>query len=174
MSYRIARWLLTRLLVALMLALTLTVAARQFIETGSSDLSVTLVPEEGGPIIGQHWHATYKVVVCGQRQPNLPFWEGGVHTHDDGLIHIHPISPDEQGAGARLTRWFEYGGGKLTQDGLRLPTDNREFRNGDLCPDGSQGKVQVYVNGQPLTDWSEYIPQDGHRVVILFGPEPLE
>lgn len=128
----------------------------------------------GAPRIGQdHWHATYQVFVCGQRQPHFPTWEGseGVHTHADGIIHMHPFIPAAEGAGARLIKWFEYGGGKLTQDEMRMPGDDREFKTGDTCPDGGTALLQVFVNGGKLDDWSRYIPQDGDRVRIVFGPE---
>jgi hypothetical protein len=71
----------------------------------------------GAPRINDHWHATYQTFICGQRQPNFPTWEAseGVHTHADGVIHIHPFSVAGEGNGARLVKWFEYGGGKLTQ-----------------------------------------------------------
>jgi plastocyanin len=132
----------------------------------------------GKPRIGQdHWHATYSVFVCGQRQPNFPTWEAGVHTHGDGVIHIHPFVPAEEGAGARLVRWFEYGGGKLTQTEMRMPGDREEYKNGDECDDGTEATLQVFVNGEKLDDWSRYIPKDGDRVRIVFGAietEPVE
>ncbi len=126
----------------------------------------------GAPRIGKdHWHATYKYFVCGQVQPNFPTWEGvGVHTHGDGIIHIHPFTPAEEGSGARLEKWFEYGGGKLTGDEVRAPGSSKTYANGDACPDGRPGVVQVSVNGAPLDDWSRFIPHDGDRVRISFGP----
>ncbi len=125
----------------------------------------------GAPRIGRdHWHATYQYWVCGERQPNAPAWEAGVHTHADGVIHIHPFTPAEEGAGARLVKWFEYGGGKLTKDEVRAPGSRDTYKNGDTCPDGRPGEVQVFVNGQKLDDFSRYIPKDGDRVRIVFGP----
>ncbi len=121
--------------------------------------------------IGEHWHATYQISVCGERQPNAPAWEGGVHTHADGVIHIHPFTPSEEGRGARLVKWFEYGGGWLTQTSMRVPGSRDSYQNGDRCPDGLRGVIQVSVNGERLGDWSEYIPQDGDRITIVFGPE---
>jgi len=98
-----ARWLLTRLLVALLLALAVTVFLRQF--------SDSMAPSPS--LIGRdHWHATYQTFIGGQRQPNFPTWRGGIHTRADGIIHIHPVLPSEQGEGARLVKWFEYGGGR--------------------------------------------------------------
>ncbi len=126
----------------------------------------------GAPHIGtDHWHATYQTFICGQRQPNFPTWEAseGIHTHADGIIHMHPFIPAGVGAGARLVKWFGYGGGKLTQTELRMPGDRTEYKNGDTCPDGSEATVRVTVNGQELEDWSRYIPQDGDQVRIEFG-----
>ncbi|MBI2913559.1 MAG: cupredoxin domain-containing protein [Chloroflexi bacterium] len=126
----------------------------------------------GAPRIGQdHWHATYQTFICGERQPNVPTWEAGVHTHADGVIHIHPFTPSEEGNGARLVKWFEYGGGKLTKDELRLPGSRKEYKNGDQCPDGRPGIVQIFVNGERMADFSRYIPRDGDRVRMVFGPE---
>ncbi|MDO8617024.1 MAG: cupredoxin domain-containing protein [Dehalococcoidia bacterium] len=125
----------------------------------------------GAPRIADHWHATYQFLVCGERQPNFPTWEGvGVHTHADGVIHIHPFSPSEEGSGARLVKWFEYGGGTLTGDEVRAPGTRKTYKNGDACDDGRAGVVQVSANGRLLTDWSRYIPHDGDRVRIEFGP----
>lgn len=126
----------------------------------------------GRPLIGQdYWIASYEVVVCSERQPNFPAWEGGVNTYGDGVIHIRPRIPTEEGAGARLGKWFEYGGGKLTQSEMRMPGKRETFKNGDTCEDGSEGVLQVFVNDEKLDDWSRYIPQDGDHVQIEFGPE---
>ncbi len=131
------------------------------------------------PRNGDHWHATYQTFICGQRQPHFPIWEAsqGIHTHADGIIHMHPFTPSGEGSGARLVKWFEYGGGKLTQSELRKPGSREEFKNGDLCDDGREGFVQVFVTTpdigveEKLEDWSRYIPHDGDRVRIVFGPE---
>jgi hypothetical protein len=170
MLYRVARWLLTRLLFVLLVALAVVVFARQF-----SDGDITKPSSEvTRPSIEDHWHAAYKVYICGQRQPHFPIWEGGVHTHTDGVIHIHPFLPREEGSGARLVKWFEYGGGKLTQSEMRMPGSQKEYKNGDKCPDGSEAVLQVFVNGERLEDWSEYISQDGDRVQIEFGEEAAD
>lgn len=166
-----ARWLLRRLLIALLVALAAAVGARQFTDLGGADTvgqrPATAVP---GPFIGRdHWHAAYRVFICGQRQPNFPTWESGVHTHADGIIHIHPFIPSEEKEGARLTKWFEYGGGLLTLSEMEMPGTDQVYRNGDRCPDGGEGVLQVFVNGERLDDWSDYIPQDGDRISIEFG-----
>lgn len=132
----------------------------------------------GAPRIGDHWHAPYQFFACGDRQPNAPVWESGVHTHADGIIHIHPFQTFEEGSGARLVKWFEYGGGKLSNSEVNIPGSSQTYKNGDACADGRPGEVQVFVTrvgaatedrlrGSSLT---RYIPQDGDRVRIVFGP----
>jgi hypothetical protein len=166
-----ARWLLRRLLVALLVALAAAVVARQFTDFGDSGEARRPATAVRGPLMNRdHWHAVYAVLICGQRQPNFPTWEAGVHTHADGVIHIHPFMPSEEKEGARLTKWFEYGGGLLSLSEMRMPGRDQVYRNGDRCPDGSEGALQLFVNGERLDDWSGYIPQDGDRVLIEFGP----
>jgi len=135
----------------------------------------------GAPRIGSdHWHATYTFTACGQKQPNAPFWEAGIHTHGDGIIHMHPFRTSEEGAGARLAKWFEYGGGKLTNNSIHMPGSNEEWKNGEACPDGTEGKLQVFVTPaatgveERINSITRYGPQDGDRVRIVFGPEESE
>lgn len=160
----LARWLLTRLLIALLVALAGTVLVVQL--DGDEERAETA----SGPRIGDHWHAAYAVFICGERQPDFPLWEGGVHTHTDGIIHIHPFLPSETGEGAGLSRWFEYGGGLLTQTEMRLPGSAVAVENGDACPGGRAGELQVIVNGVKLGEWANYVPRHGDEIAIVFGP----
>jgi len=133
--------------------------------------SVTDSNAQRGPTVGEHWHAFYQVTICGVIHPPAPTWEGtGVHTHQDGVIHSHPFTEDEAGEGARLVKWFEYGGGVLSESELRVPGFPATYSNGAQCRDGSTGSIQVFVNGQPV-ELEGYIPQDGDRVEIIFGPK---
>jgi plastocyanin len=129
----------------------------------------------GAPRIGKdHWHATYTFYACGEKQPNAPTWESGVHTHGDGVVHIHPFRSSEEGPGARLVKWFDYGSGKLTHTEIRMPGSSKTWKNGDECPDGSKGELQVFVNSKKLSDWSRYLPKDGDRIRLDFGaPQDL-
>jgi plastocyanin len=128
----------------------------------------------GAPRIGEdHWHAPYTFWVCGEKQAPAPTWEKGVHTHGDGIIHIHPYISSEEGTGARLAKWFEYGGGKLDGDEVRLPGSPDTWKNGDICPEGTpeagaEGEVQVFVNGEKI-DYDTFVPHDGDIVRIVFG-----
>lgn len=128
--------------------------------------------EAVAPLMGDHWHAVYEYIVCGERQPPAPTWSGsGVHTHADGIIHIHPFTQSEEGEGARLVKWFEYGGGVLDEEKVRLPGSPVTYANGEECPDGTIGTVQIFVNGERFADYERYIPEDGDHIEIVFGPE---
>lgn len=120
------------------------------------------------PHIGDHWHAVYEIWVCGEKQTVLPRFEGGVHTHGSGVIHIHPTTASEEGPGAALAKFFEYGGYMLTRDSIAIP--GVAMRNGDSCEDGGPGQVRVLVNGAPIEDFVSYIPNDGDKIRIGFGP----
>jgi hypothetical protein len=130
-----------------------------------------------GPRIGDHWHAPYQFFACGEKQPNASPWESGIHTHGDGIVHIHPFQTSEEGSGASLMKWFEYGGGVLTDTEIKIPGSDETFRSGDLCPDGEPGELKVFVTragesaeqrlaGDALL---RYIPHDGDRIRIVFG-----
>ena len=56
------------------------------------------------PVLGDHWHAAIGFYVCGEFQPDLAEFESrlGIHTHGDGVIHIHPSSAGGAGENATL------------------------------------------------------------------------
>ena len=121
--------------------------------TISSDdpLAVAEFDSGSSPLIGDHWHASYVIFIGNDQQPNAPTWEGvGIHTHGDGIIHMHPFQDFETGEGAALNKWFEYGGGELTDTSMRLPGQQQTIRNGDAVPgDGRPG--QDIRDGQRAT-----------------------
>lgn len=121
-----------------------------------------------GPTIGDHWHAAYRIVLCGEEQPPLPVSPGNVHTHGDGLIHVHPQTAAETGANANLERFFAASGVVIGKDYIQLP-GGRLYRNGDPCTDGQPGTLRVTVNGNEVADFLRYVPRDGDTIQIEFG-----
>ena len=119
------------------------------------------------PKIGEHWHARYSVVICAQAHPQFPPTSGDVHTHGDGVIHIHPQQPGTAGRNATLGRFFESAGVKFSGDRIEFP-DGKVYRNGDRCADGTAGKVRLQVNGKPSGAFERYVPQDGDTIVVQF------
>jgi hypothetical protein len=98
-----------------------------------------------GPELGvDHWHNAYAVWACDQFLPPMTDAQGdalGIHTHEDGLIHIHPSSSLAAGENATLGVFadevgLEFGDGEFT-----TPT-GETFKTGDDCQ-GEEGVVQV-------------------------------
>jgi hypothetical protein len=150
-------------------------------------LGVALVmvsrPERGEalpPRIGDHWHAAYGINVCGEWLPPLQDREAdttGIHTHGDGLIHMHPFSTRYTGEGANLEAFGQQAGVEIGDGTLTLP-DGRQLRDGDDCG-GEAGVVQVKVwdgpddtEGRWLDgDLAAHAPQNMEIVAIAFLPE---
>lgn len=131
------------------------------------------------PLLRDHWHAAYGVYACdtflqpvGDAKPD----ESGIHSHSDGLIHIHPLSTRYTGAGANLAAFGETTALELDDDSITMP-NGQTYQDGDDCG-GEPGAVQVKVwdggqgEGRLLeADFADFAPQDGDLVTIAFVPE---
>ena len=118
------------------------------------------------PRINQdHWHSSFSVYICDHFMPNIPLFESvdGIHTHGDGVIHIHPYTPQASGNGATLGFFIKSIGNdgkggtfKLSTTEIKPasipgdtnPLDTKDWHNGDKCPDGKPGQVKFTVNGK--------------------------
>lgn len=121
------------------------------------------------PSQGDHWHARYSIVLCGEKIPPRPYSKGGMHTHGKGRIHIHPHSPATAGENADLATFFESFNGELTNKKIAVPMVGT-YKNGDKC-NGKPGEVAVYVNGTRVSNPASYVPQDGDIIQIKFQPK---
>jgi hypothetical protein len=131
------------------------------------------------PQAGDHWHAALGINVCGEFLPDIPAFEAragtnlraGIHSHGDGLIHIHPLAPDETGGNATIGRYLDYAGGSISADSLTVP-GGPMLPNGGRCPDGNAGTVRWSVSGKERNgDPANFKPTDGDVVVVGFVPE---
>ncbi len=63
----------------------------------------------GVPQLGDHIHMAIGANVCGEFLPDVPEFESevGIHTHGDGVLHIHPFSQLGVGANATLARYLQ-------------------------------------------------------------------
>lgn len=75
------------------------------------------------PRIEDHWHAAYAVYDCDTfLQPFLSISDpDGIHSHQDGVIHIHPWNSSATGSDARLDIFFESMGARVTDDEISAP-----------------------------------------------------
>lgn len=144
------------------------------------------------PVANQdHWHAAFGIDICGEIQPN-PGDDGpdtvGIHTHQDGLIHIHPFVGAAAGENARFELFAEQTGIELGDGEFTLP-DGTTYANGDDCEgeDGESqpGRVALYVWPPQATDSTEprvvtedigavRFTDDGQAFVLAFVPEDAE
>lgn len=134
------------------------------------------------PVLGDHWHAAYAIYDCTEFIAPLNDQVedvSGIHTHGDGLIHIHPFSTRYTGDGATLNAWGETVGLVLSDD--EIDTDPLDRKNGDSCGD-EDGIVQVKVwsglddeEGRLLEgDFGDYAMQEFDIITIAFAPEGAE
>jgi hypothetical protein len=137
------------------------------------------------PGLGDHWHAAYGVDICGTLQPNLPQPATllGLHTHNDGLVHVEPYvtgSILDRGGNANLARFAEGDMGfKLTSTEVKMPGGDAK-KNGDLC-DGKAGKLTIRVwpeaDGDAFTDYTnpkDVKITDGSAITVAFVAEGAE
>ena len=63
----------------------------------------------GVPQLGDHIHIAFGVNICGQFLTDIPLFESsvGIHTHADGVLHVHPFSQLGVGANATVGRFFQ-------------------------------------------------------------------
>jgi hypothetical protein len=120
------------------------------------------------PKINQdHWHSSFSVYICDHFMPNVPLFESvdGIHTHGDGVIHIHPYTPQASGRNATLGFFLKSyssngkgGTFKLSSSEIKPaaipgdtnPLDTKDWHNGDKCPGGQAGQVKFTVNGKEI------------------------
>jgi hypothetical protein len=144
------------------------------------------------PVANQdHWHAAFGIDICGEIQPN-PGDAGpdtkGIHTHQDGLIHIHPFVGAAAGQNATFQVFAEQTGIEVTDDSFTLP-DGTTYTNGDDCEneDGETepGRVALYVWPPQATEATEpeiitsdiagtRFTEDGQAFMLAFVPEGAE
>jgi hypothetical protein len=108
------------------------------------------VPPERGPAVnGDFWQAALGAHVCGAWLPNAPTSapDSGLHSHGDGLVYVHPFSPDEAGARATLGLFLTRGHWSASATRLQL-WDGTTHVNGARCPDGTEAKVRWWVDGR--------------------------
>lgn len=92
-----------------------------------------------GPKIGDHWHLAFGVWNCGVWEPPIAPGDDplGIHTHGDGLIHVHPFEAAAAGKNAVLGKFLGASKITLTSSSLILPT--KKLTTGGTC----QGKKAV-------------------------------
>ena len=113
---------------------------------GDGDGTDPAAGEDGGarPRVGDHWHAAFAINICGVEQNPLPDAgpdAGGIHSHTDGLIHIHPFDAQYAGQNATLGVFLDQIGVEVDQNGIRTASGGVEVA--DQGCDGEAARVAV-------------------------------
>lgn len=134
---------------------------------------ITSTVQSGGTYSrGQvHWHADLKLMVCGEDIP-LPKPTGGsvhgqpfigsilMHLHNEPQIHVEGTI--KKAEDITLGKFMEGIGLNFKE------TELLEKKNGDVCPDGNSGMVQLLVNGQLNEGLTRHVIVDGEKYEIRF------
>jgi len=127
-----------------------------------------------------HWHAALGVYYCDHWLGDTPgsgvwVWPGttqqgifrvgtqvyaGLHSHDDGIIHMEPAVTEEAGRNATVGKYFDFGGWKLSSSGYDFL--GTKASNGDKCPTGGAGTLQWEI-----AKWDE--KQDKQHYTVKTG-----
>lgn len=122
------------------------------------------------PFAGDHWHAALGIYVCGEFLPDVESDKDprGIHTHGDGVVHIHPFTKASSGRNATLGVYTETVGIKVSDTHVQVP-GGKDYKNGDACPDGKKGRIRVYLNGDERDgDPKKIRLRDRDLIVIAF------
>lgn len=135
------------------------------------------------PRLGDHYHAAFGVWDCGRWLPPLVDTQGnalGIHSHADGLIHVHPTSSAATGEEGTLGVFADEVALELSANGFAVP-GGPERQEGDDC-DGEPGEVYALewegpddpdptvIEGDPR----DIHVQEGDVIAVVFGPEGAE
>ncbi len=103
-----------------------------------------------------HWHDAFGIDICGQLQPVVSDRADdaeGIHTHGDGVIHIHPFGLRSSGPRATLGKFFDDVGLKVISGGIKMP-DGKVYKSGQTTCNGAPATVTVahWTNAQTASN----------------------
>lgn len=166
-----------------LLGLVLVVYARQ--DRLDDDLG-------GVPQIGDHIHQAFGIYVCDEWTVDIPEFESpvGIHTHGDGVLHVHPFSQLGVGANATLARFFEDaksdGGLDLELSDSSITYLGETFEEGDASCDGVEDPVwrMAYwsdvqdAESQPEITTGDFggqrLTENGAGITLYYGADDAE
>jgi hypothetical protein len=145
------------------------------------------VGEDVAPRLGgqDHWHSAYGIYVCDGYIAEQVDTQGdalGIHTHGDGLMHIHPSSSNAAGENARFGVFADEVGLDLGDDSFTLANGD-SFATGEDC-DGEESVVRLLkwsegdLDGEPEVFDSNFgdvrYLGNGEAFALVFAPADAE
>jgi len=129
---------------------------------------------------GDHWHAAIGFDICGTFAPNITTQAetSGVHSHDDGLVHMEPTSAIDSGKRVTLGLFFQTVKAKVTDSEIQLPGGPTK-KNGQKCGDKpAQVQIKTWADRKPDTSGSifngkpsDIHPKNGELITVAFVPK---
>ena len=123
-----------------------------------------------------HWHVALGVRVCDKwLDPILDQTDPkGIHSHGDGIIHVHPFVASAAGPRATFERYAEAVKGELAADRFAWPEGDGkkkvEHETGEKCGE-QEAEVMAFYNGQPHEgDPGNIRFTDRGKLVLAFVP----
>lgn len=136
------------------------------------------------PTTRDHWHEAFAINVCGEFL-DPPADDGpdrlGIHTHGDGLIHVHPYGAGATGANATIGVFFKQIGAVVENGSMSLK-DGTTKKDGQKC-DGKKAEVALFVWPPQANDKTKptkltgadiaasRFSENGSASVLSFNPE---
>ncbi len=136
------------------------------------------------PTLQDHWHNAYGIYDC-RIGDFLPIFlseadPDGIHSHQDGVIHIHPFTDSVTGRKAQLHVFLTNMGATLTDDEFTLSRSGESLTEGAQC-DGQEAILQVvrwddaFVGGEPSEIRTEDLDSfrflaNGQAITIALAP----
>ena len=123
-----------------------------------------------------HWHAAYGIYLCDEFAPAIADDSDpkGIHSHGDGIIHIHPFVRSAAGRNATLGVFADAVRMTLEDDELEVP-GGKSYKSGETKCGDETGIVQVKVNDEVITEEVANIKLNNRDLItIAFAPEGAE
>jgi hypothetical protein len=161
-----------------------------------------------GTTLGDHWHVAFGVYNCAVTTsetvtdkwlkpiakinepldattglPDDAYKVTGIHSHNDGVLHVHPFGSKGAGKNATLGTYFKMVGVKVTDSKLEMPEGLGTMTNGDKC-DGKDAKLKLLIwdkadsTDDPAKNVTEFskarFKNDGMAMALVFVPEDFD
>lgn len=147
-------------------------------QSGARSSGIIVCPQEDKCYWTAHIHAYVPIYVCGKEIKQYievgPLNEP--HTHEEKhVIHWHDRLPYDN-VNKRLLEYAPLTLGAYF-DALEMQFDSNRIldkSNDDLCPDGSQGTLKMFVNGKQNNMFRNFVWKDKDVIVLIFDNRSSE
>lgn len=132
-------------------------------------------------VSGDHWHNSFGISVCGEWAPPLTSSrdDHGIHSHQDGVIHIHPWSNQSAYENATLGLFFDTM--EITVTDADITLDSGELMSAESGCSGTPATMRLVRWQNPQTEPSNHttidadfgaqqFTADGVGYALVIGP----